>query len=137
MARHGTARPPGPRIGLVLAGGAARGAYEVGVLDHIVEHVARDLGHDVPLDILSGTSVGAANVCALAAWADEPKARVGRLVAEWTGLRINDVVRPTTSSVMDTLRNLICAGYPDSQGGIGEDLKFIGQWVAVRIDAVF
>jgi NTE family protein len=91
----------------VLAGGAARGAYEVGVLDHIVEHVSKDLGYDVPLDILSGTSVGAVNACALAAWADEPKARVGRLVSEWTGLRISEVVRPTTSSVMGTLRSVI------------------------------
>ncbi len=107
MASRTAARPPGPRIGLVLAGGAARGAYEVGVLDHIVEHVSNDLGYDVPLDILSGTSVGAANVAALAAWADEPRARVGRLVAEWTGLRISEVVRPTTSSVLDTLRNVI------------------------------
>ena len=34
--------PLPPRIALVLAGGAARGAYEVGVLQHLQEEVARD-----------------------------------------------------------------------------------------------
>ncbi|KYF71374.1 hypothetical protein BE17_02140, partial [Sorangium cellulosum] len=55
-----------PKIALVLAGGAARGAYEVGVVQHILEEVSRDLGREVPLDILCGTSVGAINVCGLA-----------------------------------------------------------------------
>ena len=55
-------RPSGaPRVALVLAGGAARGAYEVGVVEHIVEEVSKDLGRDVPLDILCGTSIGALN----------------------------------------------------------------------------
>ena len=72
MPRVGPRRPPTftGHIGLILAGGAARGAYEVGVVEHIVEKVAADLGYDPPLDILCGTSVGAVNVCALAAYAD-------------------------------------------------------------------
>lgn len=87
------------RIGLVLAGGAARGAYEVGVLDYLVEQVARDLGYDVPLDIMCGTSVGALNVCALAAHADEPRGRVARLAAGWRDLQVHQVVRPRARSL--------------------------------------
>jgi len=64
---------------MVLAGGAARGAYEVGVIRHVVDDVARTLGRDVPLDLLCGTSIGALNVCGLAAWADEPRGRAQRL----------------------------------------------------------
>lgn len=93
-------------IGLVLAGGAARGAYEVGVLDYLVEQVARDLGYDVPLDILSGTSVGAVNVCALAAYADEPRGRVARLVSAWQQLRVAEVVRPRARGLYGLLQTV-------------------------------
>ena len=39
---------------LVLAGGAARGAYEVGVVDYILHDVARAIGKTPDLDILCG-----------------------------------------------------------------------------------
>jgi len=81
------------RVALVLAGGAARGAYEVGVVQHIVEEVSRDLGREVPLDIICGTSVGAINGCGLAAFADAPRSRARRLVEQWQSLRMDDVVR--------------------------------------------
>ncbi|MDB4942511.1 MAG: hypothetical protein JWP97_2045 [Labilithrix sp.] len=77
----------------MLAGGAARGAYEVGVVQHIVREVAKDLGREVPLDILCGTSVGAINACALAAFADEPRTRADRLVDVWTRLRVEELVK--------------------------------------------
>jgi NTE family protein len=99
------ARAPG--IGLVLAGGAARGAYEVGVLEHIVENVARELGYDVPLDILCGTSVGAMNACMMAAMADEPRARVGHMNAVWTSLEIGDLLRPAARGMFDIARGLL------------------------------
>ncbi|MBI4951206.1 MAG: patatin-like phospholipase family protein [Myxococcales bacterium] len=92
--RPGAERSARPRVGLVLAGGAARGAYEVGVLEHIVEEVSRDLGYDVPLDVLCGTSVGAVNVATLAAFADEPRSRVARLSGVWKNLRIDEMLRP-------------------------------------------
>jgi NTE family protein len=82
------------RVGLVLAGGAARGAYEAGVLQYLLCEVPRALGRPVPLDVLCGTSVGAINVCALAAWADEPEGRAARLVRAWTELRLAEVLRP-------------------------------------------
>ena len=96
-----------PKVGLVLAGGAARGAYEVGVLEHLVEDVSRDLGYDVPLDVLCGTSVGAINCCCMAAWADEPRARVARLVSVWGGLRMDEIIRPTSGGVFDVVRGLL------------------------------
>jgi predicted acylesterase/phospholipase RssA len=68
------------RVGWVLGGGGARGAYEIGVCDYIFEQVAGDLGGPVPLDILCGTSVGALHVCALAAGAADPRAAARALV---------------------------------------------------------
>jgi len=94
------------QVGLVLGGGAARGAYEVGVLEHIAEHVSADLGYDVPFDILCGTSVGAINACCVAAFSDEPRARVARLSSIWTGLRISEVLRPMAGGVVDVMRSL-------------------------------
>src|SRR5277367_1026167 len=96
--------PRSPRVdrtALVLAGGAARGAYEVGVVQHVLEEVARDLGHPVHLDVISGTSVGALNACGLAAFADlTPQARMERVVDVWTKLDVNDLVRPDVRGIM-------------------------------------
>jgi NTE family protein len=99
------AEPRRAQLGLVLAGGAARGAYQVGVLEHLVEEVSRDLGRDVPLDILCGTSVGAINCVALAAHADEPRGRVARLASVWSGLKITEMLRP--SAAMDVVRAML------------------------------
>ncbi len=112
-----TESKPRAKMGLVLGGGAARGAYEVGVLEYIVEEVAQTLGYDVPLDILSGTSVGAINCCTLAAFAEEPRARVARLKAVWTGLRIEKLLRPRTRGVTDLLRGLLGRGPSVFEGG--------------------
>lgn len=81
-------------MALVLAGGAARGAYEVGVVQHIVEEVGKSLGGDIPFDILCGTSVGALNACALAAFADDPAGRAARMVKIWEELRVEELVQP-------------------------------------------
>src|SRR5690606_23764919 len=55
------------RTALVLGGGGARGAYEAGVIAYLREELEPALGHPIPLQILSGTSVGAMNACHLAA----------------------------------------------------------------------
>jgi len=87
------------RTGMVLAGGAARGAYEVGVIEYVLKDVARAIGRDVPIDILCGTSAGAINACFLAAHADAPQARAERLKLRWLELRIEEVVRPSTTEI--------------------------------------
>lgn len=80
-----------PRTALVLAGGGARGAYEVGVVRYLREEFADALGEQPRIDILSGTSIGAVNACFLASSAQTP-ADQGRLLADvWLGLRIQDV----------------------------------------------
>lgn len=85
--------PTPGRVALVLAGGAARGAYELGVVQYIAEMVSADLGRDPPIDIICGTSVGAINGCALAAFADSPRSRARRLASQWKALRMADVLR--------------------------------------------
>jgi NTE family protein len=100
MVRRATPPPPSrgtasraSTVGLVLAGGSARGAYEVGVVQYVVEEVSRALGRDVPIDIISGTSAGSINAGLLAAYADRPGERGGLLARQWTNLELEDVVR--------------------------------------------
>lgn len=135
MTRVVPRRPPTftGRIGLVLAGGAARGAYEVGVLEHIVEQVARDLGYDPPLHILCGTSVGAVNVGALAAYADEPRGRVARLVSAWRQLRVAEVVRPRARGLYGLLQAVFGAQSRPSQPVSLFDLSPLEQIIRTSI----
>jgi NTE family protein len=105
------------RVALVLAGGAARGAYEVGVVQYVLEEVAAALGRELRFDILCGTSVGALNACGLAAWAHEGKGAVRRMVDVWHGLKLDTVVRTDVRSMLGALR-LRSGDLPAREGGI-------------------
>lgn len=88
--------------GVVLAGAAALGAYEAGVLHHVLHAVARDLGRKRIFEVVSGTSAGAINAAALAAFADRPAWGAIRMCEAWTGLRLGQVLRP---SALELLRS--------------------------------
>ena len=88
--------------GLVLAGASALGAYEVGVLDYLVDRVARDVRVAMP-DVVTGTSAGAINAMALAAFADRPSRGTHLLMAAWQELRIDRVVRPSSIELLSML----------------------------------
>jgi NTE family protein len=114
---------PGRRVALVLAGGAARGAYEVGVVHYLLEEVSRTLGRDVPLDIFCGTSVGALNACALAAFAETPRGRAARLAAIWRTLRIEQMIRIDSPGLLKMGKRLFSRtpsprGNPVREGGL-------------------
>jgi NTE family protein len=79
---------PTPSIGLVLSGGGARGAYEVGVLAWIAEHRPELLAS---IRVLTGSSVGAVNATYLASHGVTPEAVAG-LAKIWRGLRMSDVL---------------------------------------------
>lgn len=89
-------RPPGAwrytsRLALVLSGGGARGAYQVGLLAGLAERLP---GLEFP--ILSGMSVGAINTFYLAAHPGPLAAAVAGLRAQWDRLVTEAVydVRP-------------------------------------------
>jgi NTE family protein len=77
---------------MILSGGGARGAYEVGVLSYVLDGYARLRGAPPRIDILSGTSVGAINACFLAAHLADPTQGVRRLVDLWTELNLTRVL---------------------------------------------
>lgn len=81
-----------PQTGIVMAGGGARGAYEVGILLFLRERLSKRLGFDIPLDVLSGTSVGAINASYVAATMGDPKNQIRRLRENWNTLRVDQLM---------------------------------------------
>jgi len=96
-----------PRLGWVFAGGGARGAYEIGVAGYIFERVAQEIGRPLPIDVVSGTSIGAVHASALAVWADDPQAGMKHLAARWTALSVEDVIRVDRRRTLNMLRALL------------------------------
>src|SRR5690348_12651279 len=80
-------------LALVLSGGGARGAYEVGVLRYVLGKLSPRLGDSARPRIFSGTSVGAINVCALAAHHDVPDLGVPALADRWRQLGLEQIFR--------------------------------------------
>jgi NTE family protein len=88
-------QPPRGRIALVLSGGGARGAYEVGVLSALAP-VLDARGERV--EIIVGTSAGALNASYLAANAHLAFSEaVANGIREWRALRYRDVMRSLLS----------------------------------------
>jgi NTE family protein len=87
-----------PRAGLVLTGGGARAAYQVGV----VKAVRDVLGNPVknPFPILCGTSAGAINAAGLAVQADDFTRAVANLLEVWEHMRCDHVYRTDVASIM-------------------------------------
>jgi NTE family protein len=88
------------KTGLILTGGGARAAYQVGVLKAVSEL----LGHSPrnPFPILCGTSAGAINAAALAIHAEDFAASVRHLVDVWEGFRCEDVYRADWPGIIRT-----------------------------------
>jgi len=80
-----------PRAGLVLTGGGARAAYQVGV----VKAVRDILGNPVknPFPIVCGTSAGAINAATIAVFADNFSRAVGNLLEVWEHMHCEHIYR--------------------------------------------
>ena len=84
----------GGPIALVLAGGGARGAYEIGALSALLPALSPD---EQP-QIVIGTSVGAINAAYLAAHADESPTRMAEGGIElWQEIGYGNVLKPLAS----------------------------------------
>ena len=80
-----------PKSALVLAGGGARAAYQVGVLKAVRELLV--LPERNPFQILCGTSAGAINAATLAVYADNFDVAVGNLLEVWENIHVRHVYR--------------------------------------------
>ncbi len=89
-----------PRIALVLPGGGARAAYQVGVLRAVARLVPKDA--PLPFPIVTGTSAGSINATALAIHAHQFRKGVLRISRVWENFHVDQVFRADTLGLVKT-----------------------------------
>lgn len=82
---------PAPKTALILSGGGARAAYQVGVLQAVADILPKGIQN--PFPILCGTSAGAINAAAMAIYAQQFREAVWRLVHVWGNFQVDHVFR--------------------------------------------
>jgi NTE family protein len=91
------APPADHDVAVLLPGGGARAAYQVGVLRGVAHIVSR--ANAQPFRIICGTSAGAINAATLAVHADSFRRGVARLLSWWDALDVNMVYQADLTSV--------------------------------------
>lgn len=86
------------RIGLLLSGGGARAAYQVGVLGAIAELLPKNASN--PFHIISGTSAGALNAASLASHADRLRTGVRLLEYVWKNISSDQIYTPQSGRLL-------------------------------------
>ncbi|MBB5390758.1 MULTISPECIES: patatin-like phospholipase family protein [unclassified Herbaspirillum] len=90
------------KTGLILTGGGARAAYQVGVLNAL-SLILLESGwpvHSNPFPIICGTSAGAINATALACRADDFGEAVRELMAVWANFKVEQVYRADSLGIL-------------------------------------
>lgn len=103
------------KIGLVLTGGGARAAYQVGVLKAICEILPKDAVN--PFAIICGTSAGAINSAAIGIYGERFHETVQRLLRVWRNFRVHKVFRSDITGVAKSGAHWLLAIFV---GGLGK-----------------
>jgi len=85
-------------VGLILPGGGARNAYQVGVLKAIAEILPDDAEN--PFPVICGTSSGAINAALVASAAGQFHPGIERLVGLWENFHVGKVFKADVSSTV-------------------------------------
>jgi len=95
---------PQPATALMLTGGGARAAYQVGVLEAFADlrKTCGALNDANPFPIIAGTSAGAVNASALACGCDDFDATVRRIAKVWRNFHVKDVYHSDSVSMLRT-----------------------------------
>jgi NTE family protein len=94
---------------LVLTGGGARAAYQVGVLSAVAKFIPRN--HGIPFPILSGTSAGAINTTALGCYASCFNLGVKKLEWIWKNLDTAKIYHNDARGVFGHISNGMLASF--------------------------
>ena len=86
-----------PVVGLVLTGGGARAAYQVGVLQALAELLPRNRN---PFPVIAGTSAGAVSAAVLASQAYHWRTAVAGLIDVWSNFRVSQVFKVDTGHML-------------------------------------
>tara|TARA_R110002096_G_scaffold116164_3_gene251784 strand:- start:40987 stop:42204 length:1218 start_codon:yes stop_codon:yes gene_type:complete len=101
------------KTGLVLPGGGARGAFQVGVLKAIAELMPKNAAN--PFAVISGTSAGAVNSVVLASRAQRFRSAVAELEHVWAYFRCHQVYKTDKltmlKSSMHWLSSIVLGGW--------------------------
>lgn len=89
------------RAALVLTGGGARAAYQVGALIAIRDVWGRRAEN--PFPIICGTSAGAVNAAALAVFSADFNEAVRKLAFIWRNFRVHHVYRADTAAIAESV----------------------------------
>jgi NTE family protein len=93
--------PAAPLTGLILTGGGARAAYQVGVLKAVEQlRVSAAASSSNPFQIITGTSAGAINAASLATGADDMPGAIAQLVRVWQDFHADQVYRTDSFGVV-------------------------------------
>lgn len=98
MGDMSNATPKKPVVGLILSGGGARAAYQVGVLKAVADLLPRGAAN--PFPIICGASAGAITAATLAIHAARFHEGVKRLAYVWRNFRVQQVFRTDAPSVL-------------------------------------
>ncbi len=104
----GLFRKPAPEqkpLGLIMSGGGARAAYQIGVLRAIANILPRHAAN--PFHVISGTSAGALNAASLATHAHRLRTGVRTLEAVWKNLSSEKVYDPNSANLLTSTSGLI------------------------------
>ncbi len=89
-----------PKLAIVMTGGGARAAYQIGVLKAIAEMVP--VGAPCPFTIICGTSAGAINAASLAAKSEHFKNSVRRMHFVWSNFTSEQIFRTDAIGIIKT-----------------------------------
>ena len=103
----GDSNPLRARTALVLPGGGARGAFQVGVLKALAELLPK--GTPNPFGIISGTSAGAVNSVVLASKARRFKLATAELERVWAAFRCHHVYRSDNLAMLKSSMHWLLA----------------------------
>lgn len=86
------------KVGLVLSGGGARGAYQAGVMKAVTE-IAAAGEKSLPISIITGISAGAINTAFMASTWNDPVKSCKDLVDTWARLETDNIFRTDAVSL--------------------------------------
>lgn len=103
----GILRKPEPprRVGLILSGGGARAAYQIGVLRAIANILPKHSPN--PFNVISGTSAGALNAVSIATHAQRLRTGVRTLEYIWKNLTSEQIYDPQSGNLLGSVSNLL------------------------------
>jgi NTE family protein len=106
---------PRPKTGLILSGGGARAAYQIGVLKAISELLPRGAAN--PFPVICGTSAGSINSAALVIYGARFSDAVARLLKIWRNFHVHHVFRSDFPGIMKSGAHWLAAFL---LGGLGK-----------------